>query len=96
MPPSPSPPPELATLCSVCSHINFAAILTPRSYNPRTKKTETIYRPECQGKGGSPDAEWGRRGWKKGKQPQGEEREKNGQEDVEGREWLERINGREN
>ena len=87
MPPPPNPPQELATLCSVCSNINFAAILTPRSYNPHTKKTETIYRPEYQGKGGSPGAEWGDGGWKKRK-----ESKKSGT----GEEWKESIDGREN
>ena len=69
MSPPPYPPEELAVLCSVCQRINFAAILTPRSYNANTERVETIYRPEYQGAGGSPSAEWVERedyhGWRK-------------------------------
>jgi Heterokaryon incompatibility protein (HET) len=50
--------PQMSQLCRVCKHVNFAAILTPREWDEEARKTQTIFRPEWNGNGKSPDLEW--------------------------------------
>lgn len=50
--------PVQSQLCQVCKQINFAAILTPREWDKETGKCRTIYRPEWNGNGESPDLDW--------------------------------------
>jgi Heterokaryon incompatibility protein (HET) len=50
--------PQMSQLCRVCKQINFAAILTPREWNAEAGRSQTIFRPEWNGNGKSPDLEW--------------------------------------
>ena len=49
---------DKAELCTICQQINFAAIFTPREWDPESGRSKTIYRPEWNGNGKPPDLEW--------------------------------------